>query len=125
MSAAYPPGVVDWLEDNPGAHAGEVAGWWYCRYPVERCLSVSAGRCTGEQVLAVLKELRVAARLAVQEETGWRVADGPDGTWRAAERFGTGRVAAASLPRLRELIDGAEPTEAETGLRDMAAAAPS
>ena len=125
MTAAYPVGVADWLEDNPGAHAGEVGGWWYCRYPVEQCLSKSAGRCEEAQVLAVLKELREAARLAVQEETGWRVADGPDGTWRAAERFGTGRVAAAGMVRLRELIDGAQPTEAEADLAGLAWTVPS
>ena len=116
MTAAFPPGVADWLEDNPGAHAGQVAGWWYYRYPVGRDRTVSSARCAAGQVLTVLKGLREEARLAVQQETGWRVADGPDCTWRAAGRSGGGRVAAPAMARLRELIDGAAPAEAETGL---------
>jgi hypothetical protein len=114
--AAYPLGVVGFLAQNPGAHAGDVAGWWFCRYPVDRDRTLSAGRCKPEDVLTALKELREEARLVVQDETGWKIASGADGTWKAAERFGTGRVAAAGLVRLRELIAGAAPTEAEEAL---------
>lgn len=120
---AKPPGVAEWLRDNPGAHAGEVAGWWYCRYPIGDGRTLSASRCTPSYVLTVLEDLREDARLAVQRETGWRVTSGPDGTWRATR--GAVLVAAVGMARLRELIGGDAPTEAERGLAGLTGAVPS
>jgi hypothetical protein len=120
MSGAYPPGVEEFLDANPGAHAGEVAGRWYCRFPVDARRTVSAPPCEAGgvlDVLDVLEGLREAARQAVQKELpGWRLTARKDGTWLAAgpsrARFG-----AAGIVRLRALIGGGEqPTEAEAAM---------
>lgn len=110
----HPPGVAEWLAVNPGAWAGYAAGWWWCRYPVARGRTISAEPCARDQALAVLKQLREDARLFVQQEAGRRVTSLPDGSWASSHRGA--RVAAVGMVRLRELMDGAEPTKAETDL---------
>jgi hypothetical protein len=122
MTVPRPPGVEEFLAANPGAHAGEVAGRWYCRYPVASGRTVSADPCPEGAVLDVLRRLRGHARDAVQDECpGWRVTALPDGSWTAAGPDGQ-RVAAAGMARLRELMDGAAPTDAEA---EMAGTVPS
>jgi hypothetical protein len=121
VTAQYPPGVADWLEANRGAHAGEVDGWWYCRYPVAAGLTVSAARCREGAILGVLEGLREEARAAAEEDCpGWQLAVLRDGTW-PAQGHGR-RVAATGLLRLRGLIGGAVPTEDEAALAGTAAA---
>jgi hypothetical protein len=116
MTTAYPEGVWEWLEANPGAHAGEIGGWWYCRYPLTPDRKLPSPRCHADQVLPELLRLKaLAARVAAVEDDypGWHAGLGRHGSWQALGPRGE-LARGADEAALRAAVDQANAAAAVT-----------